>query len=69
MRDRTMLVKIERQEDVIDMTRKNYMEAHIDRLNKGECCPGNATLYANIINNLERAADHLNFIALSIENG
>lgn len=69
LRDKTLIPKIDRQEDIIDAMRKQYVQSHIERLNRGECQARSASLYVNLINNMERVADHLNFIAQSIEKG
>ena len=50
-------------EDEVDSYRTNNLENHIERMNRGECNPDSGGIYMNTINNLERAADHLVFIA------
>jgi len=55
-------------EDNIDALRKKMIEAHIKRLNDGICNPSNSGVFINLVGNLERAADHLTFIAHSVEN-
>ncbi|MEG1710228.1 MAG: Na/Pi cotransporter family protein [Clostridia bacterium] len=50
-------------EDEVDSLRTQNLENHIQRMNKGECNPESGGIYVNTINNLERAADHLVFIA------
>ena len=43
------------------------IEDHMDRLKKGECSPQNSGVYVNLVNNIERAADHMIYIAYSVK--
>lgn len=54
-------------EDTIDLMRKQMIDDHMDRLNKKECSPQNSGVYVNLVNNLERAADHMIYIAYSVK--
>ena len=54
-------------EDEIDLMRKHMIEDHMDRLKKGECSPQNSGVYVNLVNNIERAADHMIYIAYSVK--
>ena len=56
-------------EDIIIVTGKGKraIEDHFDRLNRGECHPQNSGVYVNLVNNLERAADHMIYIAYSVK--
>ena len=54
-------------EEEIDIMRKELIEDHFDRLNRGECHPQNSGVYVNLVNNLERAADHMIYIAYSVK--
>ena len=54
-------------EEEIDDMRKNLIKDHFDRLNRGECQPQNSGVYVNLVNNLERAADHMIYIAYSVK--
>jgi len=54
-------------EDEIDLMRKQMIDDHMDRLNKKECSPQNSGVYVNLVNNLERAADHMIYIAYSVK--
>ena len=54
-------------ESEIDEMRKQMIDDHMERLNKGECNPGNSGVFVNIVNNLERAADHMIYIAYSVK--
>lgn len=54
-------------EEEVDDMRKNLINDHFDRLNKGECKPQNSGVFVNLVNNLERAADHMVYIAYSVK--
>ncbi|MGN0822381.1 MAG: Na/Pi cotransporter family protein [Candidatus Gallimonas sp.] len=66
-RDFAALRAIDGLEDEIDKARKRLVSTHIDRLNEGKCQPQNSSVFINLVGNLERAADHITFIAHSIE--
>lgn len=66
-RDFATLVKVDEMEDDIDHDRKRLISAHIARLNEGKCQPQNSSVFINLVGNLERAGDHITFIAHSIE--
>lgn len=53
-------------EDKIDTMRSTLVKEHLDRLKKGKCQPQSSGVFINLVNNLERAADHLTYIAQSI---
>ena len=55
-------------EDTIDGMRRDLVAEHITRLAQGKCRPENNTIFINLVCNLERIGDHLNFIAHSKEN-
>ncbi len=61
------LAELDALEDEIDAARRVLVERHIKRLNEGKCQPQNASVFINLVGNLERAADHITFIAHSIE--
>lgn len=61
------LAKVDELEDQIDQDRKSLISAHIVRLNEGKCQPANSGVFINLVSNLERAADHITFIAHSVE--
>ena len=60
--------RADRIEENVDAYRKRLVDAHIKRLNDGICNPSNSAVFINLVGNLERAADHLTFIAHSIES-
>jgi phosphate:Na+ symporter len=48
--------------------RRDLVAEHIARLGQGKCRPENNTIFVNLVCNLERIGDHLNFIAHSRDN-
>ncbi len=66
-RDFAALKEMDEMEDGIDMDRRRLVNQHIKRLNEGKCQPQNASVFINLVGNLERAADHITYIAHSIE--
>ena len=50
-------------EEEIDCMRRELVAEHIARLGQGKCRPENNTIFINLVCNLERIGDHLNFIA------
>ncbi len=66
-RDFSKLQEVDAVEDEIDNYRRKLVNQHIKRLNEGKCQPQSASVFINLVGNLERAADHLTYIAHSIE--
>ena len=66
-RDVAKLEEVDIQEDAIDKDRRKLVSTHIERLNEGKCQPQNSSVFINLVGNLERAADHITYIAHSIE--
>ena len=50
------------KEEEIDEMRRALVAEHIVRLGQGKCRPENNTVFINLVSNLERVGDHLNFI-------
>lgn len=63
----SILPLVDEEEEKLDNFRKNLISEHIDRLNRGECAAASSSIYINLVSNLERAGDHLFFIAHTIE--
>ena len=61
------LSDVDALEDEVDAMRKKLIEDHIERLNGGYCKPENSNVFINLVSNLERAGDHLSYLAHSIE--
>jgi phosphate:Na+ symporter len=55
-------------EEQIDDMRKELVADHIVRLAQGKCRPENNTIFINLVSNMERIGDHLNFIMHSVDN-
>lgn len=66
-RDYMALKEVDAVEDVVDKMRRELVNQHIKRLNEGRCQPQSASVFINLVGNLERAADHMTYIAHSIE--
>ena len=58
---------LEKIENEVDSMRKVLIDEHIARLNAGACSPKNSAVFINLVSNLERAGDHINFFAHTIE--
>ena len=54
-------------EEEIDNTRRDLVNEHIQRLSQGKCRPENNTVFINLVSNLERIGDHIDFIAHSVK--
>lgn len=65
--NKKLLPEVDAIEDEVDNLRRTLIDGHINRLNEGVCSPSNSTVFINLVGNLERAADHISFIAHSIE--
>ena len=66
-RDYAALRQVDAVEDIVDKMRRELVNQHIKRLNEGRCQPQNSSVFINLVGNLERAADHMTYIAHSIE--
>ena len=62
------LQEADRLEEEVDTMRKELVADHIARLSKGECKPENNAVFINLVSNMERIGDHLNFISHSLDN-
>ncbi len=54
-------------EDVIDYLKDHLKKEHLDRLARHECSFNTGVYYLDIVNNLERIADHCSNIGLAVE--
>lgn len=66
-RDYLLVKRSDEIENEIDGMRKSLTADHIKRMNSGECSAENNNVFINLVCNLERAADHLSYMAHSIE--
>ena len=62
------LIDADEIEEEVDKMRKALIDDHFERLNRNECKPQNSGVYVNLVNNLERAADHMIYIAHSVKD-
>ena len=58
----SLVAKSDDLEESIDEMRRELVAEHILRLAQGKCRPENNTIFINLVSNLERIGDHLNFI-------
>lgn len=61
--DDTLAKQVLANEYVIDDLERDLREAHIERLNNGNCHPHSAITFVELIHSLERIGDHCNNIA------
>ncbi len=61
------IASIDELENEIDARRKRLIKEHVARLGSGECRPESSGVFVNLVCNLERVGDHLNYIAHSSE--
>ena len=62
-KDITAIKAVDAVEDEIDAARRTIVNDHIKRLNEGRCKPASSGVFINLVGNLERAADHLTYVA------
>ena len=61
-----LIPQILKVEDSVDDMRAQLVADHLARLKAGKCQPQSSGVFINLVNNLERAADHLTYIAESV---
>lgn len=66
--NKDVMIKIDAIENEIDEMRSKMIKQHIDRLEKNECSPASSGVFINLVSNLERAGDHLVYIAHTISD-
>ena len=54
-------------EENIDNLRKLMVDHHFERLNRGECVPTSSGVFVNLVNNLERSADHMMYVVENVQ--
>ena len=57
------LKKSDAVEEEIDILRDELIDGHIKRLEEGKCSPASNSIFISLVSNLERAGDHLNYVA------
>ncbi|HIV03132.1 MAG TPA: Na/Pi cotransporter family protein [Candidatus Aphodoplasma excrementigallinarum] len=66
-RDLDAAKRIQPCEDVIDLMKETYKMRHVNRLTKQKCNFKSGVLFLDVINNLERIADHCSNIGIAVE--
>ena len=61
-----LITQVDEVENEIDSLRSSMIKEHIKRLEDGLCKPSNSGTYINLVSNLERAGDHLAYVAHSM---
>ena len=61
-----LITLVDQVEEEIDTLRSSMIKEHIKRLEDGVCKPTNSGTYINLVSNLERAGDHLAYVAHSV---
>ena len=61
--NKDVIVEVDKLEDEIDAMRNKMIKQHIDRLERNECSPASSSVFISLVSNLERAGDHLAYIA------
>ncbi len=56
-------------ESLVDKISEEYANHHVERIKNKKCTPKNGMLYLDLLNNLERIADHADNIAASVDRG
>ena len=57
------LKKSDAVEEEIDILRDELIDGHIQRLEEGKGSPASNSIFISLVSNLERAGDHLNYVA------
>ena len=66
-KDHAQMPALDAEEEKVDAYRKQLIDSHIDRLNRGICQPESSGVFINLVSNLERLGDHLTYIAHTVE--
>lgn len=67
-KDVDMLEEVALRENLVDECKRTLSFEHIKRLNSNQCSPSVGAVYVNLISNLERIADHMENIAISVKD-
>ena len=65
--DASTLSQVRECENRIDDMRKEMIADHIKRLNEGSCQPQSSGVFINLVSNLERIGDHLNYMTQIVD--
>ena len=67
--DPEVISEVEVLESQVDAMSEALADHHVDRVKAKKCTPRNGMLYLDMLNNLERIADHADNLASSVDNG
>ncbi len=62
----SIATKVEPLEEIVDMLRDTLRSNHISRLTSGDCSVETGVSFLEVINNLERVADHCSNVAIGV---
>ncbi|MDD3213140.1 MAG: Na/Pi cotransporter family protein [Eubacteriales bacterium] len=65
--DPEVIAKVETDEAEVDRLCEELAGKHVDRVKEKKCTPKNGMLYMDMLNNLERIADHTDNLATSVD--
>ncbi len=64
--DKKLAATIEPRETEIDTLEETLRNSHIERLNNQQCLPASGVIFLDLVNNLERIADHASNVAYTV---
>lgn len=67
MKEYNIMNESDEAEDRVDNMRRSLIADHIERMQRGECNAENNPVFINLVSNLERVGDHLNYVAHSVD--
>lgn len=67
MKEYSLIKDSDEAEDRVDNLRRVLISDHIGRMQRGECNAENNPVFINLVANLERVGDHLNYVAHSAD--
>ncbi|MCQ2400067.1 MAG: Na/Pi cotransporter family protein, partial [Clostridia bacterium] len=65
-KDISLIQEVEETENRIDDMRRTLIKDHMARLNSGLCRSENSSVFINLVCNMERAGDHIDYVAHSV---
>ena len=67
--DKGEIARVEELEEQVDALSESLADAHVERVKEKLCTPRNGMLYLDMLNNLERIADHADNLATGVDDG
>ena len=68
MKEYALIKESDEVEERVDNLRRALISDHIERMQRGECNAENNPVFINLVANLERVGDHLNYVAHSVDD-